>query len=161
MCVCCVQHLRRGNYHWLLQLSQKKASSWSKPELAPHQRVERTISNIFTLQATIDIIMQPASGVARTLQMLGHNMGTLRLYELLCKWGSIQVVWGMLHQKIFRSNFTASQVCSEAMSQCSVHHLYGKLAYSECTRLIILWILHSDTAPFDFKTVQHLICDRQ
>ena len=32
-------------------------------------------------------------------------------------------------------------------------YVYGKLACGERMRLIILWIIHSDTAPFDFKTV--------
>ena len=70
------------------------------------------------------------SGVARTSPMLGHSMGTLRLYEILREvqkylGGGRSRAWSP--QKLFW-NFTASQVSSEAISYCSVRRLCSKIA---------------------------------
>ena len=46
--------------------------------------------------------------------------------------GAFRVVQGMLSPENVQ-NFTASQVGSEAVLQCNVRHLYGKLVYSECS----------------------------
>ena len=60
------------------------------------------------------------SGVARTSPLLGHSMGTLRLYELPRK---VQKLIGgsgeHSHHQKFR-NFTASQVGSEAIYRSEV-----------------------------------------
>ena len=74
--------------------------------------------------------------------MLGHSMGTLRLYELLCE---VQKHLGGLGQ--------APQKILQPPKSVLKPYVYSKLACGERTRLIILWIIHSDTAPFDFKTV--------
>ena len=71
--------------------------------------------------------LPPYSGVARTSPLLGHSVGTPRLYELLREvqkliGGSV----GILPRK-FR-NFTASQVGSEAIYRSEVQVTYGKLA---------------------------------
>ena len=57
-----------------------------------------------------EIASEVGSGIARTPSMLGHSMGTLRLYELLRKVQKHLGAWGMLSQ-----NFTASQIGSEAI----------------------------------------------
>ena len=63
--------------------------------------------------------------------MLGHSMDTLHLYKLLRE---VQKHLGGLGYAPLE-NFTASQVGSEAISYCSVHHC--KLAYGEHMRLVI------------------------
>ena len=59
-------------------------------------------------------IMERISGVARTSPLLGHSMGTLRLYKLPRE---VQVLMGVLgaSSPLKIRNFTASQVGSEAV----------------------------------------------
>ena len=57
---------------------------------------------------------QANSGVARTSPLLGHSMGTLRLYELSREVQKLIGGSGGILPRKFR-NFTASQVGSEAM----------------------------------------------
>ena len=50
-----------------------------------------------------------SSGVARTPSMLGHSMGTLHLYELLCKVQKHLGGWGMLSHIVSAWGFTVVQ----------------------------------------------------
>ena len=91
---------------------------------------EHCDSQVYAVQQ----IVLSNSGVARTSLMLGHSMGTLRLYEILREvqkylggggGGGRSRAWSP--QKLFW-NFTASQVSSEAISYCSVRRLCSKIA---------------------------------
>ena len=67
--------------------------------------------------------------------MLGHSMGTLRLYEILREVqkhlgvGGSRGGGGLGHAFPRKClDFTASQISSEAISYCSVRRLYSKIA---------------------------------
>ena len=64
-------------------------------------------------------LMESCSGVARTSPLLGHIMGTLRLYELLRKVQKLMEGLGASSPQKFRKS-TASQVGSEAIYRSEV-----------------------------------------
>ena len=66
--------------------------------------------------------------------MLGHSMGTQYVCTIFCD--SVEA-------------FRGSGACSP------------RKFFESHSLLVILCIIHSDTASFDFKTVQRLFCDRQ
>ena len=75
--------------------------------------------------------------------MLGQSMGTLRLYKLLLK---VQKHLGGLGHSP-PEIFTISQPPSSVLKP---HHLYGKLAYGERTRLVLRYCVvqfHDRLAP--------------
>ena len=61
----------------------------------------------------------PGSGVAKTSPLLGHSVGTLRLYELPREVQKLIVGSGGILPRKFR-NFTASQVGSKAIYRSEV-----------------------------------------
>ena len=79
--------------------------------------------------------------------MLGHSMGTLRLYKLLRKVQKHLGGLGHTPPEIFTISQPPRSVSLKP------HHLYGKLAYGERTRLILVYSGTRDIAPLGFMTV--------
>ena len=79
--------------------------------------------------------------------MLGHSMGTLRLYKILYE---VQKHFGGLGHSP-PEIFTISQPPSSVLKP---HHLYGKVTYGEHTRLILRYcaVRFHDCLPPDSQS---------